>query len=118
MTNKYNSKEKLDQKVNETDPTLSNRTYEPNKTFNWKLTTKTFRTEKGFRAFNLFPYLMTQIPGGVVYGECKPPSGEIEMDSTKEGYDDTLYHEDRHVAGDCEYLAEFHTANRNYHLTA
>lgn len=111
-----NNPKDLDQKVRELNPTLRDLSYEPNKTLNWKLTTKTFRTNKGFRAFNSQPYSMTQIPGAVVYGECKPDSGEIDMNLTEEGYHETLYHEDRHVAGDNEYLARFHTTNANYNL--
>jgi len=110
MKKQKNSKD-LDAKVNEIDPTLSERSYEPIRGHNWKWTTKTFRSEKGFRVFNSLSYSMTQIPGSEVYGECKPPSEEIDMDITKSEYESTLYHEDRHVIGDNEYLARFHTSN-------
>jgi len=118
MKQQYNSKE-LEQKVKELDPTLSDRSYEPDPSGHisrWVI--KTFRSDRGFRVFNSLPYSMPQIPGGVVLGVCKPNSESTEMDITKEGYNNTLYHEHRHEKGDDEYLAEYHTESRNYSLAA
>ena len=116
-----NNENNLEEKIAATNPCLKEISYKPDIfSHHFKWTTKIFRDEKtGALVMPSLPYLMPQIENGIVLGYFQHSANEIGMDITRPEaeYKHTLKHEQGHVYGGDEYLADSY-AEGNYRLAA